>query len=116
MGRTHLDTLRLVLWKGADGACYHQIRLPCFQVLRTCSGCGLLLCRLDGSEQVAQLDLATCARADWFLILGGVELMQVGTVRMAQHRVTLTGPMQSGDTDDQAFLLSDCRGANLCCF
>ena len=49
-------------------------------------------------------------------VSGGVELMQVGTVRMAQHRVTLTGPKHSGDNDDQAFLLSDCRDANLCCF
>ena len=61
VGGTHLDALRLVLWKGADGACYHQIRLPCFQVLRTRNGCGLLLCRIDRSDQTAQLKFATCA-------------------------------------------------------
>ena len=74
------------------------------------------MCRLDRSEQVAQLDLATCARADWFLTLGGVELMQVGWHRA--HGATscgVEGPMHSGDNDDQAFLRSDGRDVNLCC-
>ena len=117
VGRTHLDNVQgCCVGRGQMVLADQQIWLPCFQVLRTCSGCGLLLCRLDRSDQVAQLEnLATCARADWLLHIGGVELMQVGTVRMAQHRVALTGPRHSGDNDDQAFLLSDCRDANLCC-
>ena len=53
-------------------------------------------------------------RADWRLHIRGVELMQVGTVRMSQHRVSLTGFVHSGDNDDQAFLFSDGRDANLC--
>ena len=115
VGRTHLDALRLVLWKGPDGVWSQQIRVACLQVRRTRNGCGLLLCRIDRSDQTAQFDFATFARADWLLHVGVVDLMQVGTVHMAQHRVTLTGPEHSGDNDDQAFLLSDGRDANLCC-
>ena len=115
VGRTHLDGLRLVLWEGPDGVWSQHIRVACLQVRRTRNGCGLLLCRIDRSDQTAQFDFATFARADWLLHIGVVELMQVGTVHMAQHRVTLTGPKHSGDNDDQAFLLSDGRDANLCC-
>ena len=90
-----------------------QIRVACLQVCRTRNGCGLLLCRIDRSDRQHSKNLRH-VRADWRLHIRGVELMQVGTVRMSQHRVTLTGPMHSGDNDDQAFLLSDGRDANLC--
>ena len=48
---THLDALRLVLWKGADGVWQQQIRVACLQVCRTRNGCGLLLCRIDRSDR-----------------------------------------------------------------
>ena len=60
-------------------------------------------CGVDRSEQIAQLKFATCARADWRLHIRGVELMQVGKVRIAQHHVALTGPMHSGEKDGQTF-------------
>ena len=115
VGRTRLDALRLVLWKGPDGVWSQHIRVACLQVRRTRNGWGLLSVVSTGATRQHSLIFATCARADWLLHIGVVELMQVGTVRMAQHRVTFTGLKHSGDNDDQAFLLCDGRDANLCC-
>ena len=61
VGGTHLDALRLVLWKGADGVWQQQIRVACLQVRRTRNGCGLLLCRIDRSDRQHSLKFATCA-------------------------------------------------------
>ena len=115
VGRTRLDALRLVLWKGPDGVWSQHIRVACLQVRRTRNGWGLLSVVSTGATRQHSLILRHSARADWLPHIGVVEQMQVGTVRMAQHRVTLTGLKHSGDNDDQAFLLFDGRDANLCC-